>query len=387
MDINDYNRNLKEKEYTKYQFLLAAYFILKPFYFFPSGMPQISDLIVMIMMYTVFVSENIRIHSGNQSLITWNILFVVYVFIVNGCWAVYLGGEAEFLLYSLYYLFNFFVVLLTLHLYDLLKTGLLQILFTSILFSTTVQLLMLLGSNFSGIRQTLFFNNPNQLGYFGLLCMALTVIIYYRVRKSIVMTFCTMIGSFILVLTSLSKAAIVSAGLMLFFFIIYELKSHKRTRMAIVIVFVILTVVFVLFQGNIEIDNHLTILKAVQERIYHIGSDGDDTLSGRGYDRIINHPQYLILGAGEGITKRFNSRIAGEIHSLPGNILFSYGFLGFFIFTFMILQCIMGRKVQYLYPLICTLLYNLTHNGVRQPMFWILMTLIFTTATSESMSS
>jgi len=92
----------------------------------------------------------------------------------------------------------------------------------------------------------------------------------------------------------------------------------------------------------------------------------------RGYDRITNHPGYLILGAGEGAYGRFDTYIENhEIHSSIGTIVFCYGIPGtvlFFLFLFSLIKQMPWAYFVYLFPVFA---YGITHMGLRFTIFWI----------------
>jgi hypothetical protein len=105
-------------------------------------------------------------------------------------------------------------------------------------------------------------------------------------------------------------------------------------------------------------------------RIAGFGERQADSLAERGYDRIWEHPEYLLYGAGEGGPERFTS-YANEIHSTFATVLHSYGFLGFFLFIsllWLIFRRAERRHLAYFMPL-C--LYGVTHQGLRDTLLWV----------------
>ena len=91
----------------------------------------------------------------------------------------------------------------------------------------------------------------------------------------------------------------------------------------------------------------------------------------RGYLRVLNYPQYLIAGAGELGLDRFHDEDQ-EFHSTLGTILFSYGIIGFGIFSFMIYRILnfsgFGQIIYFVPPF----LFGLTHQGFRPTFLWVL---------------
>ncbi|GAI55574.1 unnamed protein product, partial [marine sediment metagenome] len=115
------------------------------------------------------------------------------------------------------------------------------------------------------------------------------------------------------VVLSLSKAAILG-------FAIFLVYLFKKRFMVLLFISIILIIVYPV------IDEEIRLLSNLENRMSSLGLESDDSLAGRGYDRIVNHPQYLLFGAGEGSNKRFESMWPGELHSGVGSIFFSHEF-------------------------------------------------------------
>ena len=123
--------------------------------------------------------------------------------------------------------------------------------------------------------------------------------------------------------------------------------------------------------------SEVDFLNNVKNRIVGIGNDSDDNLAGRGYDRVLNHPEYLFFGAGEVDNSRFDSFLGGELHSSLANLLFSYGIIGVVLFLNIIIYIIKGNKFEYYYVLMPIFMYSLTHMGLRNPFFWIVLAILY----------
>jgi hypothetical protein len=99
-------------------------------------------------------------------------------------------------------------------------------------------------------------------------------------------------------------------------------------------------------------------------------STAEDYLTDRGVDRILEHPEYLIFGAGEGYHLRFHHQKL-EIHSSAATLIFSYGLFGtvlFLVFLRWLAQSAGTRLSLLLFP---ALSYSLFHQGMRARPFWI----------------
>jgi hypothetical protein len=102
-----------------------------------------------------------------------------------------------------------------------------------------------------------------------------------------------------------------------------------------------------------------------------------DSLAARGYDRIVNHPEYLFFGAGEGAYERFKSELYpwGEIHSTFGTLLFCYGILGTGLFVCgLFFACRRDlRAALYFLP---AFVHGTAHHGGRFAFFWTMLAFV-----------
>lgn len=197
-----------------------------------------------------------------------------------------------------------------------------------------------------------------------------------RGRLEIVQNILVYILSFILILFSSSKASIFSYILILMFILYIELIERVNSKKIFISSILALSLVTA-FIVNFNTISNMAENTALFNRTEKIGTESDDSLAGRGYDRIIEYPNYLLFGAGEGDFKRFAlSHHKGELHSTVANILFSYGLIGFIIFVsfFLNSKFYIKRVLFYMSPI---LLYGLSHNGIRSPLFWIALAISF----------
>lgn len=107
-------------------------------------------------------------------------------------------------------------------------------------------------------------------------------------------------------------------------------------------------------------------------------SESDSSLEIRGYKVFFEAtPLQAIFGMG---IKNIIDIHKFEIHSTFFMVLTNYGLIGFLIFSMLILFWILDIKKAYgVRGLICvcapSLLYGLTHNGIRFSMFWIMFSI------------
>ena len=215
-------------------------------------------------------------------------------------------------------------------------------------------------------RFTSYFNNPNQLGYFSV-CIFSIVYLFYRnnyISYSLLVVLLSVIVLFSML--TLSKASYVS--LLLCFFFSVKPINFKYSKIIEFIFLLLIILIFMIFYLQII---ELSIFK----RTLNMFNESDSSLEIRGYKVFFEGNSFQSL-FGMGIKNIFNIQ-KFEIHSTFFMVLTSYGLIGFFIFltlmTFWILDI---NKTYGLRGLICvcapSLLYGLTHNGIRFSMFWIM---------------
>lgn len=377
MECNSNIRNEMRLSDKVTLFLLCLYFILKPFYFWSSGLPQVSDCVLLIMMIFYIIKDRfcIRFYMQSKMFIYTSLVFIVYVLFINILWSLILNGNLEFFTISAFYIFNFLASLMVVMLYHEYHDDFFKYIYTSILISTFIQLaIYIVSGGFDGRRALAFFNNPNQLGYYNLLVLGFLLMISQRLTLKTWWFVSSVIASLILCFSSLSKAAIVGYSGMLIFFLLTKIKAKLFDKRIIIYLVIMISILSMACYFNREIITSNQLYTSVVNRISSIGSDNDDNLSARGYDRFTNYPQYLAFGAGEGEYLRLGYSV--ELHSTLGNILISYGITGLVLYLASILFSIKNSGYKDLYIVFFIFLYGLTHNGIRNTLLWMLVALI-----------
>ena len=98
-------------------------------------------------------------------------LFLSWVAVVNWFWwAQY--QQPKFLLSSVYYVYNFAVMMAVIALFNKLQGRLLSATRIALIIAVTLELMFILLGPAAGVRSTGTFNDPNQLGYFAVLAGA-----------------------------------------------------------------------------------------------------------------------------------------------------------------------------------------------------------------------
>ena len=337
----------------------AAYFFLKPFYVFESGLPQIADFL-MVGLFGLVVLRSAEAMTDYVPLLWACIMFVFYVFLVDMVWAIILQ-DYKMMLPPIFYSYNIVIVFTILRFQLLSRQWFLKILIVTVAACVIFQcaLSFALPSRFDG-RQVLFFNNPNQLAYWTLLSATIFFICANELRVKLVYQLLMILPIGYLLGLSLSKAAMIS-------FILLLLIQYSRKAWHLLVATVFVITLIVAFSDSVIFEN-------VVHRIESIGKQEDDSLAGRGYLRFWTHPQYLFFGAGEYGLERFGSEV--EIHSTLGTILFSYGVIGAALFFRILWRLYRMADLRLFFYLAPAFTYGLTHQGLRFSLLWVLFAVI-----------
>jgi len=359
---------------------LSAYFVTSVFHVFPSGNPQPADfLLLLAIVATLLVAWR---HLPYEPVLYIALaLFSSWVVLVNTIWF-FLSPDFVFLRKTSFYLYNavvlLFVIATAYHDFERLKT----VVWWSCVIALLAQVLYLeflyVGL---GKRATGTFNNPNQLGYWALLVMACLAVVKERNPLGILDVLALGAGFYVLML-SLSKAASIS-GMLMILLIVAFCRCRRGAGLLLAFALVLGLLYEVAAGGLAERFMSFDSVANLSHRLSSIGKSEDDNLLHRGYIRLIQNPQYLAFGAGEGGFERLTEiadRQSKELHSTLGTILMSYGLIGLGLFG-LLLFVIFGRaplaSIAYLGPV---MLYSVTHVGVRFSEFWIFLALVYAQA-------
>ena len=274
----------------------------------------------------------------------------------------------------MFYTYNFMTFCFVIFLFQRAPFLMNQITYYAIAAIIVLQFLWVVFFDSAGYRHEGTFNNPNQLAYWGLLMGAILIVLKRSTSLSLVD-----MGLFSLLAyiqsQSLSKAGLITFGLLVLFMAFSPVTNKKLKA-----VFLLILCVFVITKVTAPVETRLIItaadnIEAVSRRLGEIGVDRDDSAMGRGYSRLIEYPQYLLTGAGEGAHWRFNAR--QELHSGLATILFSYGFIGLILFGTFLFLIFKRLPLYYGLLIIPILLYGLTHQNFRNTAFWVYLALSY----------
>jgi hypothetical protein len=354
-----------------YLYAWSVYPLLVPFYLMgktpvpgqqkvESGVPQIADYYLAVLASLVFLGLPFRALRSAAPIVGALLAFVGYATLVNVTWTMLLE-DLSLLKSALYYVYDAVLFLTFLTLYAHFGDRLLRVTVYAVAASVFLQLLLAPLAGGAIPRQELFFNNENQLGYFCVLTATIFALgaARFRVRPGLQVAFYGAVG--FLALISQCRGALLGLAAL----VVVSLLG-RPVRLLVAVVGLAAVVLALKFAPD--------FLGKSYERLAVGGTY--DTLATRGYDRMVNHPEHLVLGAGEGAYERFHTELfSSEIHSSFGTLLFCYGVVGLGCFVaFLYFMCRHDpRAALYLVP---AFVYGFGHQGVRFAFFWAMLAFV-----------
>ena len=370
------------KTLRRHTLLLAGWslnLILTPFYIFASGNPQPADLLMAILIAYVACGLFVRLPRMRDLYICVAVFLLIAVNVNLFWWTIY--TDEFFIKSSLFYVFNAGVMISIVALYASSEPERVSR-FTAwgILIAVVIEvLLVIVFAGHEGIRSIGTFNNPNQLGYWCLASGACWLVVRGENRLDW-LDAVVLAGAGYLTTVSLSKAAMGGFALL----VVFAVVAHGvRSRWSAAAVGVVLLALPMLIIEPALLKNHVKdffshgTAALVVERVESVGKQQDDSLAGRGYDRLWRNSGHLFFGAGEGAYDRFDSGpTAMELHSTWGTVLFSYGIAGLLAFLALLWASFRHAPRRYLFYFVPIALYGLTHQGLRFSLFWVFLGLV-----------
>lgn len=358
-------------------FFFLAGWALGSLYIFPSGLPQPTDFILAVWILIVFgflLSRKIPCTKSDRKIFIPLLLLIAWIVIVSISNAVYFDIP-EIAFPALFYIYNASFFLAYMSCAILFGEHWRKITLDA-LFYAAMLMLLLYAKNFDihSSRQLAGFNNPNQLGYYSLLLFCSFTVIARREEVS------SARGLFIIIFSTigvLSTASLAATGALVLAYIGFYLHYFKLKNLKYILVSAPV-IVLVLFSISYftQVDNY--ILNAWDARLNVLERKMEQVEVERGYNRIVEFPEYIIFGAGErGHFERFGLGHTHEIHSSLGTLLFCYGILGLLLFSIIYIRAFYSGPFFLLLIAAAPIVYSLTHQGLRTTAFWLLIALLY----------
>jgi hypothetical protein len=369
-----------------YLVLWSSFLVLVPFYFLgktpvpqtlsslaanvaelsekvEGGVPQLADYVMAVLVLTLLADGGYGVRPAHLPAVRAFAGFVTYVALVNLTWSV-LTLNLSILMNTVYYVYGFVVFLAFLDLYARFGERLLRLTFHGVAASLLLQaVLSPVAPDASSFRRTLFFNNPNQLGYYAIVGACLFYLGTRHFRTNGWYQASVYAAATYLVVLSLSKTALLAL-------VVLAVLPLLERPLALLLV---PPLAGFLLAAALSVPRDIAppLLRNLQDRIAK--REVDETIAGRGYDRFVNQPEYVFLGAGEGDYPRIRSELVSELHSSFGTVLFCYGVVGAGLFTWGIVLVCLRTDFGSVLCLGPVFFFGTAHHGLRFNLFWVLL--------------
>lgn len=369
------------------QFLFFMFFVLKPFYIFPSGRLGLAD-ICLLCCFAALMGELIpkgRKYSAffRQQMDWLLFLFISCVIVINGIYTSLLGS-GDFIRASLFWIYNGLAVWCFVRLGE--GKNFEKWLCTGIKINLTLQILILLSGRgrlfyepWGGTRYMGTFNDPNQMAFF-IFCMVLLLYLYGKRGKGVFY-----ILSSILIWKTKSTGAFLGV---LVFAVALSIRKLSRIvtpcksrRIFIVLITIgALCIAGVLFlavtPGEAAVGrDSFTVFQRIQEKMGKMKGEGlEGLIFDRGWEKMLLYPGFLLFGAGEGGYERFLlAQQVNEIHSSLFSVLFCYGAAPTILLLVWIDKQLKSLN-GWMWPAVLALLTeSFFLVNYRQPIFWMIL--------------
>lgn len=378
---------LKDLSLGERAFLLGV--LAKQFYLGASGSFQVGDAFLLVGTLLILVDfRRPAVLDRRDSLLG---AFVCLVCLVNALWAWRYGND-DFAQVSSFYVFNLLIVV-GFRAFARRQRAL-QALYLVLVTDVLTQVVVYasgLGRYWDATRYEGTFNDPNQLSFFlfSATCMltVLTQVLGLRPWLLVMMT-----GAQIPVLLAASSTGItmgfvaLAAGV-----VVAEIaRSHKlpvlvRAAMLVVLLSALVaagpTTTSRLSDAGTE-DQSFLVQRILGKIDKLTGTAQQDTpladsplAEDRQLDRVLLHPEHLLLGAGEGARGRWPDVPYTEVHSTWIALWFYYGVLGLCLVGWWIWTNVRQARGLSVAALLAMLLESMTLANQRQPFLWMLFVL------------
>ena len=368
---------MRLRQYNLNDALLILGTSLLPVYVFASGSMQPAHIILAAFSGLALLNHGV-IKSA------WGLLFLTvssYSLVIESFY-ILVGGNVRFILNSAFLFYNLLIVCA---IFQHVKYNGIEAIVAGV---TNAAVLALITVSLGGVdfvqlgesgRSTGSFNNPNQLGFFSVCLLSLSYLFYRNASIGYVQAAFFFLLSSFLSIVSLSKAAVISNFLVIFFVfrpVNLGYRDNKRSILRSVVfhmglVLLMAGIFLLLFAIKAFAFEELLIV----DRLVNMSQEQDSSFEARGYMTILNgNDGEILFGLG---AETVRNLLGHEVHSTLGSALNEYGLVGFCLFASLL--AIWGRSVWKVYGfvgLLCivgpSMLYGLTHNGIRFTIFWIL---------------
>lgn len=346
--------------------IIAAYLFAKMFYVVKGGNAQPADAVLCILAFFIVPPRSmLALLKGEMALVA----LVVWIALVNITWFM-VTDDPSFLTSILYYIFNLLIVIAFFGVRSRDPAFFDRIICNAITAAVLVETAVVLYQRLSGIsalRTVGTFRNPNQLAYWAIVMLSMFVMLRRnRLRRRDVLV---MVAGIFCQYASASRAGLIAVLALMVVWLYFALGNGRKRIVACLGVVALGTLLALSpsMEGSVASGAGQS---AVGTRLTEESETSQ--FDERQYNRIIDFYEYTVFGAGEGYLSRFkaDNEFKLEIHSSFGTMLFSYGVPGFSLFLLFLFNVFRRMPISLGVYLVPSLLYGVTHQGLRFTLFW-----------------
>ena len=316
--------------------------------------------LLLVMSLSIFKIKNIKIYD--IEIIKYLAIFFVYIVFVNTTWSL-IEQDITFFSSLIYWLFGFIVLISGV--IDLNSKRVVSFLRNSAFLGIAILFLFWVsGSGRYDVppRYNGYFNDPNQMAFW-ILC-TFSVYFYLIPKHSKWLVSILLMLSAVLIFATISRSALLGLAFSTIGVIIRFQGFGSRSSLSNKIFYIISSLI--IFVPIFLYFSKSNAYIALTERF--LTSDFGSQAEIRGYTRILEYPEYLLLGAGQGLDFRFES--VHEIHSSWAALLFYYGMFGLSIFLIFLIKIFIKLDLAGKFVFVGPLVYGFSTYGLRSPIFW-----------------
>lgn len=357
--------------------LWPIYLATTMLYVMPSGLPQPSALFLGAVFILIFLEPLARIGKLIDASFVLLFSFVgwcTFVSVARFAWT----SDLIYMKAPLYYLYNSiaFITVVQLACRDpdeftkLTRNALLLMLLSQVAF------IAVLPNRVNDMleREIGTFNEANQLAYWAILSISTYMLMPGRRLPADLVVMAA--GTWV-VIASTSKAGLLALAIAAVLWVVLDFRRQDRALVLAGFGLAALLVIAGMLDHGIALPDNERI-DLLRQRVDRSVPEPDDTLMGRGYTTILEHPTFLPFGAAEGnfgaLTRDENGAFQpGELHSTFGAVLMGYGIVGLTLFLGFLLAIACSGGLAASLWMMPGLIYGIAHQGLRFSPFWIML--------------
>jgi len=306
-----------------------------------------------------------RLDEHRRTVLAIYFAFMVYMFFCNVVWSI-LEQDTSFLISLVFWVFSFLLMATLLIAQD--DLGLDVALRRSAFLGVVILLIFWalgLGRYNYGFRYNGYFNDPNQMAFW-VLC-ASAVYFYLSDRKNRYLVLLLSLTALFVIFTTSSRSALLGAVFIMLAASLRFMGVGAGFALGNKIVYTCLAVCLIPVAAYLILGTEAAV--GLFDRFANTNFGEQAEL--RGYTRILNYPEYLLFGAGQGLDSRFDS--VHEVHSSWVAVLFYYGLIGAGLFLYLLMKTFLKLDMAGKLVFIAPIMYGISTYGLRTPIFWFFL--------------